>query len=310
MPPPTQREKTNQEKARAIYLASFLETCGDETAAARESGLTDPRTRLSLAKLLRETYGLADRPRPGRPRKYAVQHCAAAQERILSGPTPVMSAAQLVGDLQAAGSAPADACPEGLTRNLRQHLASQDLSLAFGERSTTLGISKEQASGREEWCVKYLPTFSDPKELEACVVVDETTVEESPHPKSVGECGPPSSVEVAPPPMQSQPKPGNSCFRMSPAWSFRMSLRAHPCCSVLSMLGFGAQQGAILHQPTPTLRNQFLPCNPSAHLLVAFQCYTSLPCLQLTSGRLLSGTYLGPCHRPAPSMSPATNAGS
>lgn len=183
MAPRTQLKKSTTEIARSVWLGTFLLSGFDVAAAARASGLTDPRTPEKLGHLLLETHGLADRPRSGRQRKYTDDTCDAAQEHVVSSPSPYYSNRNLVADLRRSGKAPPKSNDRCFQRALRGHLQQKGLKLLYGQRSRPFSIVSSQAKKRLDWCVKHLPDFLTEEQLRQYTFEDETTVEESPHPK-------------------------------------------------------------------------------------------------------------------------------
>lgn len=188
MTPLVKRQKTCRFEQRKLFVCTYLTSGGDLAAAQRASGLTDPHALQRLGKLVLETGGLADRPRSGRKRKYTADHCAAAQQELVTSPQPYTSTAKLVGKLSSNGELPARAKPRPFVRRFKQHLATQHLKLVHGQRSRPFALNSHHERKREKWCLDNLEELSTEEGLRARGFADETTVEESPHPKGEPAC--------------------------------------------------------------------------------------------------------------------------
>lgn len=183
MVPPSKRPKTDRLSQRATFVGTYLSTGGDLAAAQEASGLKDPHTLQRLGQLVLDTGGLADRPRSGRKRKYTEDHCQAAQRELVTGSAVYFSTDKLVASLRNSGELPADAKPRPFRRQLKKHLGQQQLQLRYGQQSRGFTVNGPQAAKRKTWCEDHLEDLSSEEELRSWGFEDETTVEESPHPK-------------------------------------------------------------------------------------------------------------------------------
>ena len=168
---------------RAIFVGTLLTTGFNMAAARCASGLKDPRTCERIGKLLLETHGLADRPRPGRRPKYDDASSAAAHDHLINSSTPYHTDSALAADLQRQGKAPPHSKGLCLKRSLRKHLASKGKKLVYGQRSRPHSLAQLQAQKRRMWCTANKHRFSTEAKLQRFTFEDETTVEEDPHPK-------------------------------------------------------------------------------------------------------------------------------
>lgn len=183
MVPPSKRPKTDRLLQRATFVGTYLLTGGDLAAARKASGLKDPHTLQRLGQLVLDTGGLADRPRSGRKRKYTEDHFHAAQRELTTGSAAYFSTDKLVSNLRSSGELPADAKPRPFRRQLKKHLGQQQLQLRYGQQSRGFTVNEQQAAKRKKWCQDHLGDLSREEGLRSWGFGDETTIEESPHPK-------------------------------------------------------------------------------------------------------------------------------
>lgn len=183
MVPPSKRPKTDRQSQRATFVGTYLLTGGDLAAAQKASGLKDPHYLQRLGQLLLDTGGLADRPRSGRKRKYTDEHCAAAQRELTTGSAVYPSTDKLVANLRSTGELPEDTKARPFKRRLQEHLKEQQLQLKYGEQSMGFAVNEQQAAKRKTWCQDHLEELSSEEGLRSWAFEDETTIEESPHPK-------------------------------------------------------------------------------------------------------------------------------
>lgn len=145
--------------------------------------MKDPHYLQRLGQLLLDTGGLADRPRSGRKRKYTEEHCAAAQRELTTGSAVYASTDKLVANLRSTGELPEDTKARPFRQRLQEHLGEQQLQLKYGEQSRGFAVNEQQAAKRKTWCQDHLEELSSEEGLRSWAFEDETTIEESPHPK-------------------------------------------------------------------------------------------------------------------------------
>jgi hypothetical protein len=111
---------------------------------------------------------------------------AVAQKHLVDNADRALTTEDLVRELEQGGhlTAPTD-CHNFLVR-FKEYLAAHDLTLQVGATSTIFRITEDSALERLSVSGNLLQLLTTGAQLQDFVFVDETTFEESPHPK--GRC--------------------------------------------------------------------------------------------------------------------------
>lgn len=172
---------SHQQWARTEFTYTFLKTCSLEKAHAA-SGLKHPSTHLRIAEHL-EAYGtLAEAPHHRQPAKFTNEVMAMAQELLLESEAQLRTA-DLLGMLVQQGMLPQDTDQHNFLAHLKAWMAEQGLTLVVGDTSTIFCITETTATERLQFVTQHEPELRSSLPLDKMVVCDETTFEESSHPK-------------------------------------------------------------------------------------------------------------------------------
>lgn len=173
-----------QARKRLYYTISYMETGKKQTALA-ESGYRSPNTHDRVLKHLKKhgTFNEAHHNRA--PAKFTNAVLDAAQEYLLSC-DHTLTTPQLVAALKQQGWLRGHTDNHNFLQHFKQHLADQGLTLKVADTLSIFRITEETAAERLKFCSENEPLLDSTLLLEDMVVCDETTFEESPHPKGRG----------------------------------------------------------------------------------------------------------------------------
>lgn len=177
-------DKPQQEIDRVLYAICVLGGT-PPSAAAASLGHTHhygPR----LVEHLKKYGTFAEAEHNRAPSKFTPEVMAAAKQQLLDMADTELTTEDLVRELEQRGwlTAPTN-CHNFLVR-FKEYLAAHDLTLQVGSTSMIFRITEESASEREKVARKLLELVPNDAALQNIVFEDETTFEESPHPK--GRC--------------------------------------------------------------------------------------------------------------------------
>jgi hypothetical protein len=108
---------------------------------------------------------------------------AAALQHLVDSAESAFTTSDLVHDLEQAGWLAAPTDNHNFLVRFKDYVAAQDLTLMVGDTSTIFRITEESALERYNVAQELLQLASTDAELQQFVFEDETTFEESPHPK-------------------------------------------------------------------------------------------------------------------------------
>jgi hypothetical protein len=172
---------TKHEADRVIYTALVLKGTPLADAAVALGHSHNYCTR--LAEHL-EKYGtFAEAPHHKAPTKFTNAVMAAALQHLVDSAESAFTTADLVHDLEQAGWLAAPTDNHNFLVRFKEYVAAQGLTLMVGDTSTIFRITEESALERYNVAQTLLQLASTDAELQQFVFVDETTFEESPHPK-------------------------------------------------------------------------------------------------------------------------------
>jgi hypothetical protein len=169
-----------QEKQRLVYTIDYLEH-GEKQKAAQVSGLTSRNAFTRIIGHLKK-YGRFGEAVHERERlKFTDAAMQAAVDTLTDISSGYMNTQQLLQELQTQGILPAQTNATHFREALQQYLQERDMFLAVG-KTTIFRITDKNAKERVAFVRQYIPLL-EKWGLENVVIVDETTIEESPHPK-------------------------------------------------------------------------------------------------------------------------------
>lgn len=173
-----------QARQRLRYIIAFLKTASREHAA-KAAGYTSHNAHDRVVEHLEKWGRLTEAPHDRPPAKFtdAVMEEAKAQ---LVACEHNLTTEQLVGLLEQKGVLPAPTNCHNFLQHFEDYLGQQGLTLVKGDTSSIFRITEKTAEERFIFCSKNHPLLETTYKLENMVVCDETTFEESPHPK--GRC--------------------------------------------------------------------------------------------------------------------------
>lgn len=173
---------TGQHRRRLLYIISYLKN-GDAKAAAKDSGLKGQHARERLAKHL-ETYGtLEESPHPSPPTKFTPIVLEAATDYVVENDDRPIGTTEIVRYLEGAHYLEPPTNNHNFLQHWREWLAEQGLTLTVGTSAMIFKIDPENMKKRMKWAQQMSRELGSVLKLEDMIFEDETSFEESPHPK-------------------------------------------------------------------------------------------------------------------------------
>lgn len=175
---------TESVRARAKYVATFMQT-GDKKAAMTASGL-GKRAHDSITAMLVENCDLYDRPRSGRPPKYTDEVMHRAYQILVEEAEELLTGTELLARLVAAGVVDSPADPDTFLRHLHQYVRSLGHILIVNSTRTTFFLTANDVVERVCFASRLHGLLTGPNpewHLDMAIFIDESTLEEDPHPK-------------------------------------------------------------------------------------------------------------------------------
>jgi hypothetical protein len=170
----------DQEKQRLVYAIDYLQN-SDKKSAAKVSGLKSRNAHKRLVSHLQQ-YGRFGEATHARERsKFTDTVMQAAVDTLTETSSGYMNTQELLCELDAQGILSKDSDHAHFRAALRDYLEKLGLWLSVGHQ-TIFRITDTTAKERLAFVKEYRPKVQGWK-LENVVIADETTIEESPHPK-------------------------------------------------------------------------------------------------------------------------------
>jgi hypothetical protein len=170
----------HQEEQRLVYAIDYLQH-SDKKSAAKVSGLNSPNAHKRVLDHLKQ-YGRFGEATHVRERsKFTNAVMQAAVDILTETSSGYMNTHELLCELDAQGILSKDSDHAHFRAALRDYLQTLGLWLSVGHQ-TIFRITDTTAEERLAFVKEYRPKVEGWK-LENVVIVDETTIEESPHPK-------------------------------------------------------------------------------------------------------------------------------
>jgi hypothetical protein len=171
---------TKYEYKRRTYLDAVHR--GMTKKLARDKAGLGPHAPARIAKLFHETGMLADRPRSGRPRSYTPGVFAAVQAELAAHSGRMYTAPTLVNHLKKKRILHQGANADSFLRVWHKHLHREGKKLTAASTSTRFYLTAEDQKDRVRFARAMLRCLRG-GDISQCIFVDETTLEENPHPK-------------------------------------------------------------------------------------------------------------------------------
>jgi len=169
-------------EARLAKFTEILLRTNDEGRAVHESG-AGPNARAIAARRLAATGTLAARPPPGRPPKYNDEVCCRAFQLLGEHDGEQLTLIQLLALLLDEGTVEAPGDVDNMSSALKKYAAQHGYHIHTTFNSTTFFMRESDWEARVRFCRQHLALLQDPRNLARLIILDETTVEECPHPK-------------------------------------------------------------------------------------------------------------------------------
>lgn len=170
------------ELARATFLLVYLQT-GSTSLAAKHSGL-QPRELKKIIELLAAHGSLSDSPRSGRPIVYTPDKMDIAFQLLVDNDEGSMTGQDLMGKLVDQGVLPHNADVDTFLHHFRQHVEANGHKLILNSTKTIFYIAVNDVVQRVHYAQHMMDALKT-QPLDMIIFVDETTLEESPHPKGM-----------------------------------------------------------------------------------------------------------------------------
>lgn len=177
---------STQEQRRVAYVVAFFQTCS-QAVARRVSGLGKHAHSRIIAMLV-ATGGLKGAERTGRPRTFPAVVLEAACCMLVENPFKFMTGKQLLSRLKEEGYVDQGASDRTFVPRLREYVLKQGHKLITNSTKTIFYITVNDAKAREQYARDMLEELQLEGRLRMMIFVDETQLEESPHPKGKMVC--------------------------------------------------------------------------------------------------------------------------
>ena len=173
-----------QAKQRLLYVIGYLET-GQPEVALKLSGFSSSHAHQRVLEHLKIRGSFNEATHHREPAKFTYELLGQAQDYLMECDHP-LTTPQLVAALQQQGLLDLHTDCHNFLQHFKQHLADQDLTLKVADTVTIFCITEKTAAERLAFCKLNEPLLDSSLLLDNMVVCDETTFEESPHPKGEG----------------------------------------------------------------------------------------------------------------------------
>lgn len=177
-----------QERRRAEHVVALLHGCTPEIRKqARRDTHTKPRQQASILRLFEEQGSISDRPRSGRPPLYSDEVMEKAYMFLIQYDEGFLTGASLHQKLIDRGDLWPTADVETFLQKLKAYVKSKGHSLVINSTKTTFFLAIGDVVQRVQFA-SHMQQQLEAVSLDMMIYTDETTEEESPHPKGMTEC--------------------------------------------------------------------------------------------------------------------------
>jgi hypothetical protein len=174
-------EGNKDEHKRALYILAFLQT-GQASFARKVSGLSRMAHQRIVSMIAARGHAF-DVERPGRPVTYHPAILEAACNFLVTHQESFLNGSQLRQKLVQEGILHASSKRDIFMQHLRECVMSRGHRLITNSVKTTFFISRSDSAVRLEYAHAMLEMLRNTKSIDNLIFIDETTLEESPHPK-------------------------------------------------------------------------------------------------------------------------------
>lgn len=171
---------TEQERKRAIYVLVFLQTC-DRKLAARESGLST-KCHNRIVAMFRDRGHIFEHERSGRPATYTEAMMEQAFDMLINYDEGYLTGTDLWRKLKEADVLHQESSIDPFMKCFHAYVKHKGLKLITNSMKTIFLLTKDDVRDRYSYAAQLLPRMTS-AQLEMVIFVDETTMEECPHPK-------------------------------------------------------------------------------------------------------------------------------
>lgn len=172
--------RNETERRRAVYVLVFMQT-KSATAAQKASGLGKSE-HARIVEMLRARGSLADAPRSGRPVEFTEEVMDKAYNMLAENSEGSLSGQALLEKLKNQRVVNSFADVDGFMHHLREHVESKGHKLIVNSTKTIFFITLKDVVERVKFASSLLAELQH-LPLDMLIFSDETTLEESPHPK-------------------------------------------------------------------------------------------------------------------------------
>jgi hypothetical protein len=175
---------TENEKKRAAFVLGYMQTQGDERAkcaAGRAASGAGYHEKQRIMDCLEKNQSLRDSSRPGPIRYYDDDILQQAEDMLLDDATGMLTGQELYRKCREAGILRDKSDKDFFLEKLKEYVAQHGHKLNTSSRASTFFLAKSDIKDRVKFCREMLATMQ--QQLHSLVFVDETTIEESSHPK-------------------------------------------------------------------------------------------------------------------------------
>ena len=175
--------RNKSERRRAVYVLVFMQTMS-ASAAEMASGLGRCE-HARIVEMLRARGSLADAPRSGRPVELNEKVMEKAYDMLADNKEGFLTGHVLLEKLKRQGVVQRSADVDKFMHHLREHVESKGHKLIVNSTKTIFFITLKDVVKRVKFASSLLAELQQVP-LDMLIFSDETTLEESPHPK--GKC--------------------------------------------------------------------------------------------------------------------------
>lgn len=175
-------EGTQQERQRAIWVLVFLQT-GSVSKAGKTSGLKG-KAHKRIIQMFKDRGSILEHARSGRPVKYTPTLMETAYDILISNEDKRFTGTQLKRLMIEEGLIDSKSDIGVFMQHLRQYVQSQGHRLITNSTKTTFFLSVGDLTQRLSFAYK-LKAQALRQTMDMFIFVDETTLEEGPHPKGI-----------------------------------------------------------------------------------------------------------------------------
>jgi hypothetical protein len=170
----------NQELQRSLYVLEFLLT-GSRESAKLASGLTG-NCHDRIIEMYRDRGHHFDAFRSGRPTSYTLEMMQEALHFLINYEEGYLAGTDLWQKLVDRGTLHDTSCVDRFMYHFRAYVESKGMKLITNSTKTVFLLTHQDVKERLRYAQQLLPIMN-PRQLDMVIFVDETTLEESPHPK-------------------------------------------------------------------------------------------------------------------------------